>query len=384
MQVECIESVIDRYWGFAELCPLQHRALIAELDGRDSLAVMPTGSGKSLCFQAPAVHNARLTVVVSPLIALMQDQVRDLDHRGVRAAALHGDQHIYDYDGVLDAVRSGRLNLLYLSPERVVTPECVGLLHRVDLRAFIIDEAHCISHWGHDFRPAYARLGELRALFPDQPIHAYTASAVPAVRDDITEQLGLRNPDIIVGDFDRPNLILQVLSRRDMDRQLLELVRGCVPPLVRSSDVACDRRRGIVYCPTRAPTEQLARYLVRCGIAADHYHAAMDPSDRDRVGERFHRGLIDVIVATIAFGMGIDIPDDYRMTLIRAAYGDRDAKRDAASTFNVWYPKMPERLRRDIELRFKTIKTSPARMFEAPLSGIKTGNSCASRKQAWL
>jgi ATP-dependent DNA helicase RecQ len=289
-----LRAVIARHWGFRELRPLQEQAMRAVLDGRDSLVAMPTGGGKSLCYQAPAVYRGGTTVVVSPLIALMKDQVDALRACGVAATQLDSslsgaERSAYEMD-----LRQGELRLLFLSPERLVSTDIYRILQQIDVRTFAIDEAHCISHWGHDFRPEYRQLNRLRDFFPDAAIHAYTATATEQVRQDIIAQLGMRDPAVLVGNFDRPNLTYRVLARHDMLRQVLDVL---------------DRHRGeagIIYCPRRRDVDDLAAALKEKKFSVLPYHAGMTSEQRHEAQEAFRSERVDVIVATVAFGMGID------------------------------------------------------------------------------
>src|SRR5579859_2588186 len=221
--LENLRRVIAHHWGFQTLRPLQEQAMRAVLDGRDSVVVMPTGGGKSLCFQAPAVVRGDVTVVVSPLIALMKDQVDSLRECNIPAIQFDSTQSSGARNAIVTDLEQGALRLLFVSPERLTMPGFIELLKRLDVRTFAIDEAHCISHWGHDFRPEYRQLNRLKELFPDVSIHAYTATATERVRRDISQQLGLKNAEVLVGNFDRPNLTYRVLSRREPLKQVLEL-----------------------------------------------------------------------------------------------------------------------------------------------------------------
>ncbi|MCK6554635.1 DNA helicase RecQ [Candidatus Binatia bacterium] len=292
-----ILAVVRRYWGYDTLRPLQHEAMQAALAQRDSLVVMPTGGGKSLCYQVPPAVTGRTDIVVSPLIALMKDQVDALSACGYPAAALHSGM---DFDALQDArqrIATGRVHLVFVAPERLLTPRMLDLLGRVDVRAFAIDEAHCISHWGHDFRPEYRQLTQLKERFPQASVHAYTATATQRVRDDVVVQLGLQDPTVLIGTFDRPNLVYRVLPRRDAAAQTLEVIR-------RHAGQA-----GIVYCISRKDAESMAAALATRGIRAAHYHAGMSPDARRRTQDAFAAEQIDVIAATVAFGMGIDRSD---------------------------------------------------------------------------
>src|SRR6516165_7688990 len=242
-------QVIKRHWGFSALRPLQEQAMRAVLDGRDSLVVMPTGGGKSLCYQAPAVLRGGTTVVISPLIALMKDQVDSLRACGIAAASIDsslsaGERFAYEMD-----VREGEVRLLFMSPERLVQTDFYRVLQQIDVRTFAIDEAHCISHWGHDFRPEYRQMNRLREFFPKASLHGYTATATEPVRRDIITQLGLRDPAVLVGNFDRPNLTYRVLPRLDLMKQVNEV-------LERHANEA-----GIIYCLRRRDVDELTSAL---------------------------------------------------------------------------------------------------------------------------
>ncbi len=290
-------GALKKYWGYAEFRPLQAEAIRAGIAGRDSLVVMPTGGGKSVCFQIPPVVVGRLDVVVSPLIALMKDQVDGLRASGYPAEALHS-QLARDEAAIAERrIHCGEARLVFISPEKLFGSRIVDVLRRARVRAIAIDEAHCISHWGHDFRPEYRRLAELRSIFPEASMHAFTATATQRVRQDIAAQLSLRDPLMLVGDFDRPNLVYRVMPREDTEAQVLQIIRRHAG------------RAAIVYCITRRETEDLAEFLRGRGVRAEHYHAGMEAGDRRRAQERFSSEATDVIVATVAFGMGIDRGD---------------------------------------------------------------------------
>ena len=269
----------------------------AVLEGRDSLVVMPTGSGKSLCFQAPAVVRPGLALVVSPLISLMKDQVDTLVGNGVPAGLYNSSLTPGEKSAVAAGLREGRYRLLYVSPERLVGDGSDGflaLLTACGVGFIAVDEAHCISQWGHDFRPEYRQLARLRERLPGTSVHAYTATATARVRRDIATQLGLRDPVEIVGSFDRPNLLYRVLPRGVLKRQLLEV-------LARHRQEA-----GIIYCTSRREVDALAAWLTGEGIPALPYHAGLGEAERTRHQDAFLTERVDVIVATVAFGMGID------------------------------------------------------------------------------
>jgi ATP-dependent DNA helicase RecQ len=292
-----VAEILKRWWGFETLRPMQGEAIQAALAGRDSLVVMPTGGGKSLCYQLPPLVSESTDVVISPLVALMKDQVDALEAIGYPAAALHSGLSQEERAAIRDRLRAGDLRLLFSAPERLVNSGLLDTLALVGVKRFAIDEAHCISHWGHDFRPEYRQLALLRDRFPHASIHAFTATATPRVRDDIAGQLGLRDPAVLVGTFDRPNLVYRIVPRTDRVAQTLEIL---------------GRHQGeasIVYCISRRETEQLAAKLAAAGLLARPYHAGLAPKERHRTQEAFAKETIDVVVATVAFGMGIDRSD---------------------------------------------------------------------------
>jgi ATP-dependent DNA helicase RecQ len=292
-----IAEVLTRWWGFDRLRPLQAEAIAAALAGRDSLVVMPTGGGKSLCYQLPPLVGETTDVVISPLVALMKDQVDALEAIGYPAAAIHGGMSQEERSQVRDRLAAGELRLLFTAPERLVNTGLLDVLAQVGVKRFAVDEAHCISQWGHDFRPEYRQLALLRDRFPSASIHAFTATATPQVRSDIARQLNLRDPVQLVGTFDRPNLVYRVVPRTDRIAQTLAIL---------------GRHRGeasIVYCISRKETEKLAARLAAEGLLARPYHAGLDAKERNKTQEAFTRETIDVVVATVAFGMGIDRSD---------------------------------------------------------------------------
>jgi ATP-dependent DNA helicase RecQ len=295
-----LSDVLARYWGFTSFRPLQREAMDAILTGRDSVVVLPTGGGKSLCFQAPALVRSGLAVVVSPLISLMKDQVDTLTGNGVPAACYNSSLSPDVRASVAAGIREGRYRLLYVSPERLVGEggeSFLAMLSRAGVSFVAVDEAHCISQWGHDFRPEYRQLGRLRTLFPGVGLHAFTATATARVRRDIATQLGLVDPSELVGSFDRPNLTYRVLPRANLKRQLVDL-------LARHRGQA-----GIIYCTSRREVDALAAWLTGEGVRALPYHAGLSDQERSRNQEAFLEEDADVIVATVAFGMGIDRSD---------------------------------------------------------------------------
>ncbi len=295
-----LNDALQRYWGYTSFRPLQREAMDAILSHRDSIVVLPTGGGKSLCFQAPAVIGDGLAVVVSPLISLMKDQVDTLVGNGVAAACYNSSLSADEKARVLSELREGRLRLLYVSPERLVGDggdRFLALLSGCRISFVAIDEAHCISQWGHDFRPEYRQLARLRTILPGIALHAYTATATARVRRDIAVQLELREPMELVGSFDRPNLVYRVLARANLKRQLLDILsrhRG---------------QAGIVYCTSRREVDALSAWLREHGVRALPYHAGLPDDERSRNQDAFLEEDADVIVATVAFGMGIDRSD---------------------------------------------------------------------------
>jgi len=289
-----ILAVVRRYWGYTELRPLQEQAIQAGLEQRDSLVVMPTGGGKSLCYQVPPQLDQRTDIVVSPLISLMKDQVDGLRQCGYPAAALYSGMDSEAMRSTETRIADGRYRLVFVAPERLLTARFLQLVERLNVRAFAIDEAHCISHWGHDFRPEYRQLATLKVRFPHASVHAYTATATERVRSDIIEQLRLQKPTLLVGTFDRPNLVYRIVPRVDARTQVLEVLR-------RHREEAA-----IVYCISRKDTEAMADVLQAHRLRAAFYHAGMEPDERRRTQEAFAAEEIDVVAATVAFGMGID------------------------------------------------------------------------------
>ena len=287
---------LRRYWGYSSFRPLQERIVRSLLAGHDACVVMPTGGGKSLCYQLPAVVSDRTTVVISPLIALMQDQAAQLAQMGIPAAVLNSSVSHEQQSQVMRQAREGAFRLLYLSPERLQRADTLGWLQQVPISFFAIDEAHCISEWGHEFRPEYRQLSRLRGKFPDRPIAAFTASATRHVRHDILTQLELRNPDKYIASFHRPNLRYLVRECDSVEHTAL-LVTALRH---------YDEGNVIVYSPTISKVEETVDYLEDQGIAAVGYHAKMDGSERRRNQERWMSDEVRVLVGTIAFGLGIN------------------------------------------------------------------------------
>lgn len=292
-----LDHILSRYWGYNSYRPLQREAMQCVMNGKDSVVVLPTGGGKSLCYQVPAVAMSGMSVVVSPLISLMKDQVDALAEVGVPAAFLNSSQSAAQRQRVAAQIRAKELKLLYVAPERLVMDGFLTYLRQCNVSFFAIDEAHCISIWGHDFRPEYRALAVLKEQFPAVAVHAYTATATPQVREDIATQLALRNPEMLVGSFDRANLNYSVRPKLEQMEQLGEII---------------DRHKGesgIIYCIRRAEVDTLSAALRKEGLPALPYHAGLSDDERRRNQDVFIRDDDAIVVSTVAFGMGIDKPN---------------------------------------------------------------------------
>jgi len=285
-------------FGYPAFRGRQAEIIDALVSGRDCLVLMPTGGGKSLCYQIPALLREGTGVVVSPLIALMQDQVAALKELGVRAAFLNSTLSSGEALAIERALAVGELDLLYVAPERLLTPRCLDLLARTRIALFAVDEAHCVSQWGHDFRPEYIQLSVLHERFPEVPRIALTATADRVTREEIVERLKLGDAEIFIASFDRPNIRYQIVEKANARKQLLDFIRA-----------EHGGEAGIVYCLSRRKVEETAAFLGEQGIRALPYHAGMDALARETNQSRFQREDGIVMVATIAFGMGIDKPD---------------------------------------------------------------------------
>ena len=290
-------KLLKTHFGYDEFLPLQEEIVGSVMAGRDTFALMPTGGGKSLCYQLPALALPGLTLVVSPLIALMKDQVDALEANGIPAGFINSSQTNSDLATVVRQLRSGEIKLLYVAPERAVEPRFADFLSTLNVSLVAIDEAHCVSEWGHEFRPAYRELRNLRRSCPDAPVIALTATATRQVRTDILSQLGLKDPEVFVSSFNRPNLTYSIV---DKERDLSSLIK------------LLEKHRGesvIIYCGSRKDTEDMATTLKELGFRAEPYHAGLDADVRRATQERFIRDHTPIVTATIAFGMGINKPD---------------------------------------------------------------------------
>jgi ATP-dependent DNA helicase RecQ len=291
-------EILQTVFGYPSFRGEQQAIVEQIVRGGDALVLMPTGGGKSLCYQIPALVRDGVGVVVSPLIALMQDQVDALAEVGVRAAFLNSTQTYEEASEIERRVRRGEIDLVYVAPERLMTPRCLDLLAQSNIALFAIDEAHCVSQWGHDFRPEYIKLSVLHERFPHVPRIALTATADQQTREEIIRRLQLEEAQQFVASFDRPNIRYQIVEKANGRKQLLDFIQGA-----HSGDA------GIVYCLSRKKVEETAEFLAENGIAALPYHAGMDYQKRTANQARFLREESIVMVATIAFGMGIDKPD---------------------------------------------------------------------------
>ena len=290
-------DLLKTHFGYDSFLPRQEEIVSSVMEGRDGFVLMPTGGGKSLCYQLPALALGGVTLVVSPLIALMKDQVDALRANGIPAAFINSSLTQAQIARVEAMAREDRFRILYVAPERAVLPDFQDFLEQLDVKLVAIDEAHCVSHWGHDFRPAYRELKTLREVCPNAPAIALTATATKPVREDILAELGLREPEVFISSFNRSNLSYSVEPKEHSLDALLALM---------------EKHRGesaIIYCTARKATEEMAHTLSRRGFKAEAYHAGLEPADRRAVQDRFIRDETPIVAATIAFGMGIDKPD---------------------------------------------------------------------------
>jgi ATP-dependent DNA helicase RecQ len=294
--MDTIDELLKKYWGYRSFLPYQKEIIASVLDGNDVLAVMATGGGKSLCYQLPALRLGGLTLVISPLISLMKDQADDLNGRGIPAAAYHSSLPYRERIEIESGLKRNALRLLFVSPERCLQPHFQDSLAGADVRLVAIDEAHCISEWGHDFRPEYRQLAVLKKQFRDIPLIALTATAIPRVREDIRRQLGLSGTREYVGSFNRHNLRYRVIPKKN-SRVILAGYIG-----------QHKNESGIVYCLTRKETGELAEDLRKRGYNALAYHAGLSKPVREKVQDEFIHDRVNIICATVAFGMGIDKP----------------------------------------------------------------------------
>ncbi len=347
-----IHQVLLEHWGYTQFRPVQEDVIRSALSGRDTLALLPTGGGKSICFQVPALATGRLCLVISPLIALMKDQVERLKQMGIPARAVTSAMSHAEIDNTLESAAVGRLSFLYVSPERLASELFQARLPRMPIGLIAVDEAHCISQWGYDFRPSYLRIQELRERLPGIPVLALTATATPQVATDIMEKLGFRVPHAIRGNFHRPELVLWVSHGEDRHGRLLKVLRN-IPGTA------------IVYVRERRATIRVADFLRDQGIAASAYHAGLSAEQRDTIQLEWTTGTTRCVVATNAFGMGIDksdvrcvvhleTPPDLESYYQEAGRGGRDGK--TAHAFLLTGPGDAEKLQERVQRGFPTLE----------------------------
>ena len=319
-------EILREYWGFDNFRPLQEDIIQSVLDGNDTLALLPTGGGKSICFQVPAHCKEGITLVISPLIALMKDQVYNLRKRNIKAEAIYSGMHFRDIDRVLDNCIYGEVKLLYMSPERLISELAMERIKQMNINLIAVDEAHCISQWGYDFRPAYLRVAEIREWYEKEiPILALTATATKEVVKDIQEKLEFKKAKVFQNSFSRSNLAYVVLNEEHKTGKLLNIVQNV-------------KGAGVVYVRSRRKTQEFSNFLQRKGVSADFYHAGLSPDVRSQKQEDWITGKIRIIVSTNAFGMGIDkadvrsvvhmdLPDNLEAYFQEAGRAGRDGKK---------------------------------------------------------
>lgn len=350
MEMEALD-ILQEYWGYDSFRPMQDEIVSAALEGRDTLAILPTGGGKSVCFQVPAMMKEGIALVITPLIALMKDQVQNLADRGIKALCVNAGMSHREVETVLNNAAYGDFKFLYVSPERLGTRLFRNYVQEMNINYIVVDEAHCISQWGYDFRPDYLQIGKLRELV-DAPVIALTATATPKVADDIMDRLGFEEKNLIKSGFERPNLSYIVRKCEDKLGQLL---------LICSSVAGT----GIVYVRNRKKTEELATFLTANGISASFYHAGLGQDSRADRQEKWKTDKIRVMVCTNAFGMGIDkpdvrfvvhfdLPDSPEAYFQEAGRGGRDGKRSFAVL--LWNSTDLKRMRQIATVSFPSLE----------------------------
>jgi ATP-dependent DNA helicase RecQ len=342
-------EILQKYWGFSSFRPAQSEIIADSINGSDVLALLPTGGGKSICFQVPGMVREGITIVISPLIALMQDQVNNLNKKGIRAQSIVSGMSYREIDLILDNSRFGGLDFLYTSPERIQSKLFIERFKRMQVGLIVVDEAHCVSEWGHDFRPSFLKISELRVHHPNVPVIALTATATVDVRDDIIQQLHLKNPKIHEANFERKNLNYSCYKS---DNKLNKITEYCKKHQGNS---------GIVYCQTRKSVKELAYHLTQNGVRSSAYHGGMNGEDRKNVLTDWINGHTNVIVATNAFGMGIDKPDvrfvlHYEFPQSLEAYfqeaGRAGRDGEYSESISFWNENDLKEIKRNVESRF--------------------------------
>ncbi|MBO7446122.1 MAG: RecQ family ATP-dependent DNA helicase [Bacteroidales bacterium] len=348
-----VHDILKRYWGYPEFRPLQEEIILSVLDGRDTLALLPTGGGKSVCFQVPALALGGVCIVVTPLVSLMKDQVAHLKANGIKAAAIYSGLSREEILSVMsNALYDPDFRFLYVSPERLRTETFLLNLPKIPVRMIAVDEAHCISQWGYDFRPPYLQIAEIRPLFPEVPVLALTATATPEVVRDIQQKLRFKEENVFQKSFKRDNLTYFVVKESDKNGRMLRIMQRYPGT-------------GVVYVRNRRKTQEVAEFLQQNGISADYYHAGLEARERDRKQDAWMTGKTRVIVATNAFGMGIDkpdvrfvvhldIPDTLEAYFQEAGRGGRDLKPSVAILLYDEYDL--RQLRRNFTLSFPTLE----------------------------
>ena len=332
-------AVLKQHWGYDSFRPLQEEIILSVLEGRDTLALLPTGGGKSICFQVPALVKGGLCIVISPLIALMKDQVEHLRARHIKAGAIYSGMRVNEIQATIDnCLFDPEYRFLYVSPERLQTDNFKVNFERMPVSMIAVDEAHCISQWGYDFRPPYLEIAKIRKIFPEVPVLALTATATPEVVKDIQLRLDFKTENVFQKSFKRANLTYFVVNEEDKNSRMLRIMNRYPGS-------------GIVYVRNRRKTAETAEFLRNNGISADHYHAGLDPCERDRKQQSWMKGETRVMVSTNAFGMGIDKPDvrfvvhldlpdtleAYFQEAGRAGRDEQPAKRATHSTRNRYF-----------------------------------------------
>ena len=346
------QQILIKYWGYSSFRPMQEEIIDSVLAGKDTLALLPTGGGKSICFQVPAMQKEGVCIVVTPLIALMKDQVRQLKSRGINAAAIFSGMNYRQIDIMLDNCVFGDVKFLYVSPERLETDIFQERIKRMNVNLLAVDEAHCISQWGYDFRPSYLTIAEIRELIPNVPVLALTATATPDVVVDIQEKLKFKENNLLQRSFERDNLTYFVIEEEDKNRRLLQLLNQ-------------HQGSSIVYVRSRKATKEIARFLVEHKINSHFYHAGLTAELRDQRQQDWTAGKIRVIVSTNAFGMGIDkpdvrtvihmdVPDSIEAYFQEAGRAGRDQQQ--AYSFLVYHKSDIGKLQQNHEMKFPEIK----------------------------